>query len=89
MDDVKTVVKINEMVENHCGTWNAHMKEALKDVFQNIAFPKTDVPAHADAESYEAYKVAQGVIAFMNDSFLLPAFEADKLSDFAADLYYG
>lgn len=88
MVDVKTVVKINEMVETYCESWNGNMKEALKNAMNAIVYPKTDVPAHADFESYQAYMIVNGILAFAEDSYLLDDRQAGKLSDFAADLHY-
>ena len=81
--------KINIMVEKYCDSWNGSMKEAMKNVFRSIVTQKSDIPACDDAERYQADTVAQGVIAFMEDAAFLSANQSSKLSDFAADLYYG
>ena len=83
MTDAEKTVKINEVVESCCTSWNGHMKEALKNAMNAIVY--TD----SDAESYEAYKSVQTIVAFMEDSFFLDERQSSKLSDFAADLYYG
>lgn len=88
MTDTEKTVKINEMVETYCSSWNGHMKEALKKAMNDIVYPKTDTPAHADFESFQAYMVVRGIITFMEDSFFLDAHQSSKLSEFAADLHY-
>ena len=88
MTDTEKTVKINEMVETYCTRWNGHMKEALKNAMKAIVYVNTDVPEAADAESYQAYTVVQGIISFMENSYFLDAYQTVKLSDFAADLYY-
>lgn len=80
--------KINIMVEKYCDSWNGSMKEAMKNVFRSIVTQKSDIPACDDAERYQAYTVAQGVIAFMEDAGFLSENQSNVLSVFAADLYY-
>lgn len=83
MTDVERIVKINEMVETCCASWNAHMKEALKNRMAMIWESDTE------AESYKVYTEVLGIIAFMNEAYFLSIHESDRLSDFCGDLYYG
>lgn len=88
MTDTEKTVKINEMVETYCAACGGHMKEALKKAMNDIVYPKTDVPAHADFESFQAYMIVRGIITFLEDSFILSAHQTGVLLNFAADLHY-
>ena len=88
MTDTEKIVKINEMVETYCTSWNGNMKAALKNAMKAIVYVKTDVPEAADAESYQAYIGVLAILTFMEDSFFLSEYQSSKLSDFAADLHY-
>ena len=83
MTDTEKIVKINEMVETYCTSWNGNMKEALKNRMGMI------VEADTEAESYKVYTETLGIIAFMNEAYFLSIHKADRLSDFCGDLYYG
>lgn len=82
MTDTEKAVKINEMVETYCTSWNGHMKAAMKKRLMAI------VEAKDDPESFGKYVEALGTINFLYDSFFLSAEHTDKLADFAADLHY-
>ena len=83
MPDVLTKTETEILDEEEWLVVREAVKEALKNAMNAIVY--TD----SDAESYEAYKSVQTIVAFMEDSFFLDERQSSKLSDFAADLYYG